>query len=443
MSAQCALQASFTFRHDREIRVDFEGGQITSDAGLVAVREFDHRIGFSDGIARCLRDERHPSYVVHALMGLVIQRLYALIAGYEDQNDAHRLRHDGLFQLIAGKSELGDPLASQPTLSRFENAVSATEVGALNDLLVESFIAHTQHPPRLIIELDSTDDPAHGQQQLIGFNGFYGQWMYHPLLIHEGVSGCILGTFLRPGTAHAAESELSALRPIVTRLRQAFPHTPIYLRADSGFAGPELYEFCESEGIDFTIAAGANAVYTRRTDQLQQQAVEQYRRTGRKVRLYDHFAHQAQSWQRQFRVIAKAEAGAEGINRRFVVTNRPGDAPCLFNFYEARGQHENLIKELKLDLKADRLSCHRFEANAFRLVLTALAYQLLTLFRRRLSNPALRTATIGSLRVRLLKVGALLRESTRRFWLHLSSAWPNRALLQQALADVRAQPAPG
>ncbi len=443
MTAQCAPQPSFTFRRDRQIRVDFAGGQITSDAGLVAVREFDQRIGLSRSIVRCLRDERSPSRVVHSLSSLVIQRLYALVAGYEDQNDAHRLRHDGLFQLIAGRPELGDPLASQPTLSRFENAISATEVGALNDLLVDSFIAHTPDPPRLIIELDSTDDPAHGQQQLIGFNGFYDQWMYHPLLIHEGVTGCILGTFLRPGNAHPAESELSALRPIVARLRQAFPHTPIYLRADSGFEGPKLYEFCQREGIDFTIAAGANPVYRRRTDQLLQQAVEQYHRTGRKARLYDHFAHQAQSWDGQLRVIAKAEAGAEGINRRFVVTNRPGDAPCLFNFYEARGQHENLIKELKLDLKADRLSCHRFEANCFRLVLCALAYQLLTLFRRRLSNPGLRKATVGTLRERLFKVGALLRPSTRRFWLHLSSAWPNRDLLLQALADVGAIPAPG
>ena len=443
MTAQCAPQPSFTFRRDRQIRVDFAGGQITSDAGLVAVREFDQRIGFSQGIARCLRDERSPGRVVHALSSLVIQRLYALIAGYEDQNDAHRLRHDGLFQLIAGTSELGDPLASQPTLSRFENAISATEVGALNDLLVDSFIAHTPHPPRLILELDATDDPAHGQQQLIGFSGFYGQWMYPPLLIHEGVSGAILGTFLRPGTAHPAESELSALRPIVARLKEAFPHTPIYLRADSGFEGPKLYEFCEREGIDFTIAAGANPVYIRRSDQLLQQAVAQYQATGRKARLYDHFAHQAQSWERQFRVIAKAEAGAEGINRRFLVTKRPGDAACLFNFYEARGQHENLIKELKLDLKADRLSCHRFEANCFRLVLTALAYQLLTLFRRRLSNPALRRATIGTLRERLFKVGALLRVSTRLFWLHLSSAWPNRELLLQALTDVGTMPAPG
>ena len=189
MGAQCAPQPSFTFRRDRQIRVDFAGGQITSDAGLVAVREFDHRIGLSQQHRalpprRALPRPRRPY-----LSSLVIQRLYALIAGYEDQNDAHRLRHDGLFQLIAGTPELGDPLASQPTLSRFENAISATEVGALNDLLVDSFIAHTPHPPLLILELDSTDDPAHGQQQLIGFSGFYGQWMYHPLLIHEGVSG--------------------------------------------------------------------------------------------------------------------------------------------------------------------------------------------------------------------------------------------------------------
>lgn len=443
VSTECATQASFSFRQDREIRLDFDGGRITSDAGLIPLREFDQLIGFSQQIADCLQDERHPSYVVHALIGLLIQRLYALIAGYEDQNDADLLRHDPLFQLLAGKPDLGDPLASQPTLSRFENAISATEVGALNDLLVESFIAHIQHPPLLIIELDSTDDPAHGQQQLIGFNNFYGQWMYHPLLIHEGVTGCILGTFLRPGNAHSAESVLTALRPIIARLKEAFPHTPIYLRADGGFEGPRLYEFCEAEGIDFTIAVGATAIHQRRSDDLLEQAVAQHQATGRKARLYDHWAHQAGSWDRQFRVIAKAEAGAEGTNRRFLVTNRPGDAACLFSFYERRGQHENLIKELKLDLKADRLSCHRFEANAFRLVLAALAYQLLVLFRRRLSHPALRRATIGTLRERLFKVGALIGQTTRRFWLRLSSSWPNRALLEQTIADVCAPPSPG
>lgn len=194
MSTQCAIQQCFSFRQDREIRLDFEGGQITSDAGLLPLREFDHRIGFTDSIVGCLDDDRHPAYVKHELAALFIQRLYAIIAGYEDQNDADLLRHDGLFQLIAGKPDLGDELASQPTISRFENAVSATEVGALNELLVESFIDNTERPPMLIIELDSTDDPAHGQQQLIGFNGFHSQWMYHPLVIHEGVTGCILGT---------------------------------------------------------------------------------------------------------------------------------------------------------------------------------------------------------------------------------------------------------
>jgi hypothetical protein len=443
VSTQCDIQPHFSFRQDKEVRIDFDGGRITSDAGLTALRQFDHLIGFTDSIATCLRDDRHPGYIVHSILALVIQRLYALIAGYEDQNDADLLRHDALFQLIADKPHLGDELASQPTLSRFENAISASEVGALNELLVESFIDSVQRPPLLIIELDSTDDPAHGQQQLIGFNRFYGQWMYHPLVIHEGVTGCILGTFLRPGNAHAAESAISALRPIIRRLKQAFPHTPIYLRADSGFEGPKLYELCESEGIDFTIAAGATAVYKRRSDDLLEQAVERYQATGRKARLYDHFAHQAASWDRQLRVLAKAEAGAEGTNRRFVVTNRPGDARCLFDFYERRGQHENMIKELKLDLRADRLSCHRFEANAFRLVLAALAYQLLVLFRRRLRNPSLRRATVGTLRERLFKVGALIGESTRRFWLRLSSSWPNRGLLAQALADLGACPAPG
>ncbi len=295
----------------------------------------------------------------------------------------------------------------------------------------------------LVIELDSTDDPAHGEQQMALFNGFHGQRMYHPLVIHEGMTGCILGAFLRPGNAHSAESALIALRPIIARLKEAFPYTPIYLRADSGFAGPELYEYCESQGIDFTIADKGNRTYKRRSDDLLALAKARYEATGSKVTLYDHWPHQARTWDRQLRLLVKVESGAEGTNRRFVVTNRPGDAARLFGFYEARGDHENMIKELKLDLKADRLSCPRFEANAFRLLLAALAYQLLVLFRRRLRNPSLRRATAGTLRERLFKVGALITESTRRFVIHLSSSWPNRPLLQQAMADICAQPPPG
>ena len=443
MSTQCDVQAAFTFRQDKEIHTDFEAGRISSDAGLLPLREFDHRIGFSDGIAACLHDNRNPTQITHCLPMLIIQRLYGLIVGYEDQNDADLLRHDPLFQLIADKEHLGDELASQPTLSRFENDVCFSENGELNEFLVESFIANVERPPLLIIELDSTDDPTHGQQQLTGFNGFHGQHMYHPLLIHEGLTGAILGTFLRPGEAHSAEDALTALRPIVERLKEAFPHTPISLRADIGFAGPELYEFCESHDIDFTIAAASNEVYKRRSDELLARAVELAKTTGRKVKLYDHFPHQAGSWRRQFRVLVKVEADSIGTNRRFVVTNRPGDAARLFDFYEARGNHENMIKELKLDLKADRLSCHRFEANAFRLVLTALACQLLVLFRRRLSNPALRTATAATLRERLFKVGALIGESSRRFRICFSSSWPNRLLLEQTICDVRAHPPPG
>lgn len=442
MNALCDSQLHFSFCHDRRIRLDFDGGLITSDAGLISLREFDHRIGFTQSITKRLTDHRHPSYIRHSLSELLIPRLYGIIAGYEDQNDAQRLRHDGLFQLIAGKPHLGRKLASQSSISRLENSISPSEVGALNDLLTDTFIQSQHAPSLLIIELDSTDDPAHGQQQLIGFNGFYGQYMYHPLLIHEGTSGCILGTFLRPGNAHAAEDVLPALEPIVKRLQAAFPNTHIELRADAGFAVPRLYRFCERHGIGFTIAIATNRVLHRHAEPLVGQAVKLWQQTGRKARLYDQFAHRAHTWDNHLRVLIKAEAGAEGTNTRFVVTNMPGDPQRLFDFYEDRGQAENHIKELKNQLKADRLSCHRFEANAFRLVLHALAYQLINLFRSSLSDPQLRSAQTKTLRCKLFKVGALLRQTTRRFWLHLASGWPHQELLAAALADVMALPPP-
>lgn len=436
MNTECDIQGAFSFRDDRSICLDFDGGQITSDAGLIALREFDHRIGFTESIVERIEDHRNPCFVVHSLLQLIVQRLYGIVAGYEDQNDAGKLRQDPLFQIIAGKQDVGDPLASQSGLSRLENSISASEVGALNELLTDSFIDSRHRPAVLIIEVDGTDDPAHGQQQLIAYNGFYNQYMYHPLLIHEGTSGCILGTFLRPGNAHAAESVLAALRPIVHRLKAAFPHTTILLRADAGFAVPQLYDFCEANHIHFAIAIGANEVFKRQAQLLLEEAIAQYKVTGQKVKLHAHFAHKAKTWKRHLRVLIKVEAGPEGTNTRFVVTNRAGDERRLFEFYEGRGQAENYIKELKNQFKADRLSCSRFEANALRLVLFALAYQLINLFRRRLSDPELRRAQVQTLREKLFKVGALVKQSTRRFWLHLASGWPYRDLLKGAIGDV-------
>jgi len=442
VNTECDIQGAFSFRHDRSICLDFNGGQITSDAGLIVLREFDHRIGFTQSIVQRLHDRRNPCLVVHSLLQLIVQRLYGIVAGYEDQNDASKLRQDPLFQIIAGKEHLGDALASQSGLSRLENSICASEVGALNELLTDSFIASHQRPAVIILEVDSTDDPAHGQQQLIEYNGFYNQYMYHPLLIHEGISGCLLGTFLRPGNAHAAESVLAALQPLVGRLKAACPHTTILLRADAGFAVPELYDFCEANHILFTIAIGANQAFKRQARLLLEEAITQYQATGEKAKLYADFAHKAKAWPRHRRVLIKAEVGPAGTNTRFVVTNRAGDQRRLFAFYEGRGQAENYIKELKNQFKADRLSCSRFEANALRLVLFALAYQLINLFRRRLSNPELRRAQVQTLREKLFKVGALIKQSTRRLWLHLASGWPYQDLLRGALGDIVVLPAP-
>ena len=226
------------------------------------------------------------------------------------------------------------------------------------------------------------------------------------------------------------------------RLKAAFPHALIELRADAGFAVPRLYEFCERHKIGFTIAIGANEVFKQQAVALMQQAVRQYQDTGCKAKCYAQFAHRAKTWQTHLRMLIKAEAGPEGTNLRFVVTNRPGDPQRLFSFYAGRGQAENYIKELKNQLKADRLSCHRFEANAFRLVLHALAYQLIVLFRSGLRDPRLRCAQTDTLRMKLFKVGALIQQTTRRVWLHLASGWPHQDLLRGAMRDVGQLPVP-
>lgn len=251
-----------------------------------------------------------------------------------------------------------------------------------------------------------------------------------------------MGTLLRRGNAHPAASIRETLAPMVARLQAACPSTLLLLRAAAGFAVPGLSEFCAAHDLGYTIAIPANPVFQRAAASLLQQALAQDQATGEKAKRYGQFTHQAQSWPRPRRGLVKVEAGAEGTNTRFLVTNRSGDPQARFSFYQGRGQTENYSKELKNQFQADRLACSRFTANAFRLVWFALADQLVTLFRRTLADPELRSAQLQTLRVKLFKVGARLHHSTRRFWLHLASGWPYHYLLATALHQVSLVPAP-
>ena len=427
-------QLIFSFYRHQPIHADFSGGQITSDAGLLPLRTFDERHHLTRDLAVLLRDPREDERIQHDLLELLRQRIYQIVAGYEDANDADRLRHDPMLQIVADR-KLGSPLGSQPTLSRWENSPSARELVHLNDALVEQFIRlcgdQVRQRGEILLDLDSTDDPTHGQQQLSFFNGAYHQHMYHPMQIFERHTGCLLAARLRPGNASSHARIVPMLLRLVPRLEAAFPGVKIKLRGDAGFALPLLYQFCEFFQIEYAIGIPANCVFQQRAEPLQKKLKRRYRRTQLPQRSFSSFRHRARSWPRQRRIGYKAEHTATGTNLRFVITNCAGRASEVFAFYNDRGECENRIEEFKNGFRADRLSCHRFLANAFRLQLHAAAYSLVNFFRHHLPQPW-RSAQIETLRARLFKLGARIRQTARCLRVHLASGWPLQTLFHNA-----------
>jgi Transposase DDE domain group 1 len=428
----CIAQLNFSFYRSKPIYVDFCGGQISSDAGLLPLRAFDQRHGLTLSLAERVSDPREDERVRHSVLSLFRQRIYQIIAGYEDANDADLLRHDPAFQILADQP-LGEALGSQPTLSRWENAPSAREIIRLQDALLDWFVSVCGEQVRkrgeILLDVDSTDDPTHGQQQLSFFNGGYGQHMYHPLLVFERHTGCLLAARLRRGTAASHARIVPLLLRIVPRLQHEFPGVRIKLRADAGFALPLLYEFCEFFGIQYAIGMPANAIFQRRVVRRQRRLARGYHRTRQPQRFFSSFPHRAQRWFHQRRVCYKAEHTETGTNLRFLVTNLEGRSGSIFRFYNDRGECENRIEEFKNGFDADRLSCHRFRANAFRLLLHGFAYNLVNLFRLQLPV-SLRSAQIETLRTQLFKIGARIRQTARCVHVHLASGWPFQSLFQ-------------
>lgn len=442
MATECYSQLGFGFQP--KLVVDFAGGMLTTDAGLVLVREFDEQFGLSADVVGRVADARDSRYVTHDVATLLRQRLYQIVAGYEDVNDADRLRHDPAFQVVAGDGR--EPLGSQPTLSRLENAIEWPEIQRLARVGVDWFCAHAygpdEHPVDLVLDLDSTDDPTHGTQQLALFHGWYDQHMYHPLVWFEGRTGLLLRTRLRPGRDPSAACVVEDLRHLLPPLRRRFPHTPIFLRGDAGMATPRVEAKLEAEGIRYVLGIGTNRVFKARVAGLVAKAQTRYDRNSRPVHIRTSFWHRAKSWPHQRRILVKIDVTAQGLNVRFMVTNRRGTAADLVAWYDDRGASENWIKELKLDIHADRLSCHRFRANAFRLQLHSIALLLLAYFRRCvLAGSRLATATVGTIRLQLLKVAGRVCRSVRRLWFHLASHWPGQSLFTSCHRALARAPA--
>jgi hypothetical protein len=468
MATACPDQLTLWDLGKQQVTVAFDGGQLVTDAGLLALRELDKRLGVLSELAQRLPDPRAQKYVKHTREALLTQQVYQIVADYADCNDANRLRDDPLFQTVVDVSpDRDDALASGSTMARFHQAFTRRqadlppeerpvlrEVDAaltqrlqiLNDYLPELYVRTRRAPPAfVIIDLDPSDDPTHGQQVLTGFHGFYDQHQYFPLYAFDGVTGFPLAAWLRPGTVHASCGAVQTLQVIVGRLRAAWPHVVIVVRGDTGLAVPALYEYCEAEGLLYAFGYGSNDVLKARTEGALADLEEYYHWYHHREPEVQRFEviedYQAASWSRPRRIVAKIEINRHGTNRRFVVTNLSGHPQGIYHgFYVQRGAvPEKPIGELKNGLDADRLSFHRFRANAFKLLEHTLAYALVVLHREATAAlPEVAQAEVNTLRLRLWKVAALVNTSVRRIWFHFSETWPYRDLwvrVRQALTQ--------
>ncbi|MDP8936316.1 MAG: IS1380 family transposase [Actinomycetota bacterium] len=393
-------------------------------------------LGVCAALAACVPEWRRGG-VRHSLEALVRQRVFQIACGYADQDDADTLRTDPLFKLACGRLPASEPdLASQPTLSRLENAVDRRAVEHLAATMADLYIRERGRagvPARVLLDLDGTDDPAHGAQEGVAYHGYYRRHMYHPLLVFDGDTGHLITAVLRPGNVHGSRFAVLVLRRLLRKLRAAWPDVPVELRADSGFAVPRLYAWGDANAVDYTIGLIPNATLeARATPLLAEARARSEEQDGAKVRLAGATGYQAGSWPTPRRVVFKAEILEKGPNTRFVVTTRPDDPLALYDWYVDRGEPENWIKDFKNALAADRLSDHRFWANAFRLLLHAAAYWLLDQLRRWLLAAQAARLQLDTLRLRVIKIGGWVRESTRfaipDVCVHLSSHHPGRPL---------------
>jgi hypothetical protein len=429
---------------DRQTVVaDFRGGRLTSDSGALLLREVADRLGLFDALDAVIPDPRHPGYTIHDQKAMLAQRIMAIALGYEDLNDHQTLRADPALQLASGKVPDEEvPLASPPTLCRLENRIDRGTLVRIAAVLLDTFLAaHPEPPEHLLLDFDATDDPTHGKQQGCFFHGYYDHHCFLPLYVFCGDE--LVTAYLRPSNIDAAKHARAVLKLLVRALRAAWPEVKITIRADSGFCRWRLMRWCDSHGIGYVLGLAKNPALLRAAHDGIARAQRQFQGTGQPQRLFGSFAYAAASWDRQRRVIVKAEHNAQGANPRFVVTNVPGDPQQLYDeVYCQRGAMENRIKEQQLDLFADRTSCHRFLANQFRLLLSSAAYVLVQALRRTaLVGTELARAQVGTIRLRLFKVAARVVVSARRVVFHLASSYPDQGVFRVVSERLTSRPA--
>ena len=448
-------QSSFGFQDcgSREIVARFDGGTISSDGGAVLLRQTDQRLDLLPRLARCFLDGRDPERVQHSVQEMISQRVYGLALGYEDINDHEQLRSDPLFSVLAGREELEKPLAGKSTLNRLElgdgtedryKKITFWKQG-IDELLVEVFIESQERTPeQIVLDVDTTDLPLHGQQEGRFFHGYYDSYCYLPLFIFCGEH--VLCARLRQSNHDAYAGSLVEIQRIVRQIRAAWPEVKIILRGDCGFCRNELMSWCEGKGVEYVLGLARNQRLRRIIGGEMWEAAEQWKASGRPARVFSEFSYRAKKtkkggWDRERRVVAKAEHLEGKENPRFIVTslsNEPWTAQALYEeLYCARGDMENRIKE-QLSLFADRVSAETMRANQLRLYFSVMAYVLMSGLRRLgLKATELAQAQVSTIRTKLLKIGARVRVTVRKVWISMASSYPWQGLYQQVWANLR------
>jgi len=427
-------QTTVFYRGNKAVSVDFTGEEISSDGSIILLEKLERKHRLLGYISEVIPDHREPGKVEHSVEKMLKQRVFALMHGYPDTNDGNRLGQDPLYTDV-----LGGRLASQPTLSRFENSVDKRTIFQVCQAWVNRYVRSLKGRERVIIDIDATDDPTHGNQQLSMFHGFYGQFMYNELFFHDGETGQIILPVLRPGNSHSGRWYVGILGRVVQQIRACYPGIRIIIRADSGFSCARFYELAEACELEFVIGLATNPVLKRKVARAERAVNWCYVREGIKHQHFFSYEYQAGSWPRPQRCYAKVESTGKGLNTRHIVSNLPeGDGRRIYwNWYVRRGEtSENRIKEVKTMCYADRLSNHGYWANFLRLLLSSLAYEFFLLLKQAIRATRYKQAwnwQVQTIRALLLKVGATIRKTKRRIYYRLSRAFLWQDLFEELI----------
>ena len=435
MEEDILLPFAFPAVARKKVSAAFDGGMLSSDAGVLLLGNVERRIGIAHRISACLKDRRDPDCIKHTVEEMLRLRVLAIAAGYEDANDFDRLRYDPIFKMAAGRSpEDGDPLCSQPTLSRLENAPSRTELGRMMLAMIDQFCSsYSRAPKSIILDIDDTVDAVHGNQQLSLFNAHYDERCFLPIHIYEGTSGKPVAMILREGKTPSGKEVLTILKHMIKHIRSRWPKVGILVRGDSHYGRNEAMEWCEQQGVEYVFGFATNAVLaTMVRDNADAVCVKRATSGSQKLRGFAKFRYGAKSWKCERRFVARIEATEKGLDIRYIVTSLNGGGEYLYEaVYCARGEMENFIKLHKSQLASDRTSCRDPRANQFRLILHTAAYWLMLAVRKAVPrrSPLFR-AEFATLRLHLIKMAARVMEGAARIRISLPNACPHAALFR-------------